>query len=219
MKYNYEEFFDKAYFTVKGHNGWYDETAFALENLWHKEVAEYMIRMMSLNGGRVLDVGCARGNVVYWLNATGIEAFGVDVGRWAVENSWKPDKVKWANVADGLPFEDDFFDCIVSRDALEHIKEEEIDAVVENIGRVLKEGGRAMISVATNRGGKEDRKRSNPATVDPSHILIKSLSWWKEVFEKRRLFRVDTEATFVAMNSDLGYRYGWDILILERCGS
>ena len=213
---NCEEFFGEKYFTVGGWNGWYDETAFRLDNEWHKELAEYLCCFMDMKGSRILDVGCALGNVVYWLNGIGVEAYGVDISRWATERAWISSRVRQADVAVEIPFEENFFDGIVSRDTLEHIPEERIDSAIVNLGRVMKKGGRAFVSVATNRGGKEEKKRSDPGKVDESHVLIRPLTWWRERFERSGFFSIDLDATFMAMNSGLGYKYGWDILILER---
>lgn len=214
--YDYKNYFDESYFTVGGDRGWYDKTAFALENEWHKRFAEYVQTILQIKEGRVLDVGCARGNVVYWLTKMGLDAYGVDVSVWAVENGWVPDKMKQTSITDGVPFDKGFFDFVISRETLEHISETDIVKVIKNIATMLKKNGLLMIEVATNKGGKEDKKKENPLNQDPSHVLIRDLVWWRSIFEDSELFTVDHERTFKAMNSGLGYKYGWDVLIMVR---
>jgi len=216
-QYSYEEYFDQSYFTVGGDRGWYNEWAFALENEWHREFAEYVCGILNMpRVAKVLDLGCARGNVVHWLCAFGYDAYGVDVSRWATEHSWEPHRVKCANIVKGIPFDSDFFDFAVSRETFEHISEKDIRNVISNVASILKTDGLLFFEVATNRSGKEEKKKRDSGNADPSHVLIKSLTWWRELLEDTGLFRIDLERSFNAMHSDMGYRYGWDILILER---
>jgi len=216
MKYNYEDYFDESYFTVGGDRGWYNKEAFALDNLWHRDYVAYICSILNIKNKITLDAGCARGNVVHWLNACEADAYGIDVSSWAVENSWVKEKIFQANIADEIPFGNEFFDIIISREVLEHILENDIRKTVAELGRVLKIGGTFMVGIATNRGGKEDRKKNTPGHVDPSHVLIRSLTWWKTMFESSGFFRINFEKTFNAMNSGFGYKYGWDQLVMER---
>jgi len=216
-KYEYHKYFDESYFNVSGDRGWYNEEAFALENEWHKDYAEYVVSMLSkIKKGKLLDVGCARGNVIYWLRKMGFDAYGIDVSEWAIKNNWVRKKTYCVSVTDCIPCFPEFFDVIISRETLEHIYEKDIYRVIHHLADALKKGGKLFIEVATNRGDKEEKKKSNPDNADPSHVLIKSLTWWKRVFEAEGLFKVDHERSFEAMHSGMGYRYSWDILILER---
>jgi SAM-dependent methyltransferase len=112
------------------------------EDFNHAHIAVQAKRL----GGRVLDFGCGRANVVRLLRADGVEAFGADVFFGGMDwNNGGPDDLIAAGVVrlivDGvLPFEDQAFDTIVSDQVIEHV--EDIGAAVGQMARVLKPGGR-----------------------------------------------------------------------------
>jgi SAM-dependent methyltransferase len=88
--------------------------------------------------GKVLDVGC--GHRPYREIFTGSEYFGVDTPVSYGEGS-SPDA--WAS-AEGLPFADGSFDCMVCTEVLEHLEDPE--RAVEEMARVLKPGGCLILS-------------------------------------------------------------------------
>lgn len=61
---------------------------------------------------RVLEVGCATGIIVKHLNDLGVECYGIDVSKYAIENA-EHENVRLAS-CDDLPFEDGYFDLIFS---------------------------------------------------------------------------------------------------------
>lgn len=80
----------------------------------------------------VLDAGCAMGFLVECLRDQGIEAYGVDVSEYAVQNvhaSVKP--YCWvASITDAFPQK---YDLIVSIEVLEHLSPDDARAAIENI--------------------------------------------------------------------------------------
>lgn len=103
----------------------------------------------SLVGGpalRVLDLGCRTGALTQHY-AKGNEVVGVDVDRGALEQAAKRLGIEtvWADVEEGLPFDDASFDVAVAGELLEHLADPV--AAVENVMRVLKPGGRFVGSV------------------------------------------------------------------------
>ena len=95
----------------------------------------------------LLDVGCDDG---YWslkdAESVGTtKVFGVDVveERLAIANDKGVDAVK-ADITEGLPYEDNYFDVIVSNQVIEHVAN--IDKFCAEIFRLLKSGGYAIVS-------------------------------------------------------------------------
>jgi len=122
--------------------------------------------------GRVLDIGCAYGYIVRRLRSRGIDAYGLDISRYALSKA--PGNVRPYLVhgsADNLPFPDKSFDMVVSFGTLEHLPENVLNHAVKEIIRIANRG---IISITP----AEDPL----ANIDPTHQVIKPLSWWRNLF-------------------------------------
>lgn len=112
-------------------------------------VARDIVRHFGLKAGdRVLDVGCAKGFLVRDLMAVcpGIEAFGLDVSRYALANceSQTVGRLHLGTATD-LPFPDSSFACALSINTIHNLERAEAVQAVREIQRVS--GGRAFIQV------------------------------------------------------------------------
>jgi len=95
-------------------------------------------------GARVLDVGCGVGQVVARLQSAGYEAHGVDVSEPNVSRARQV--TERCQVYDGkkLPYADQFFASAGALNVLEHVEEPE--AFIKELVRVVKIGGRVVLS-------------------------------------------------------------------------
>jgi len=116
-------------------------------------------------GLRVLDVGCSWGFNVISLELKRYTTVGVDlvpeplaVGARVARANGASFKVVCADAA-GLPFPDGTFDAVTMVETLEHVYEEDRPKVVEECRRVLKPGGRLVISTPNYSGLVERVKR------------------------------------------------------------
>jgi len=103
----------------------------------------------SLVGGpglRVLDLGCRTGALTQHY-AEGNDVVGVDVDRVALGQAAERLGIEthWADVEEGLPFDDASFDVVVAGELLEHLADPV--SAVANVRRVLRPGGRFVGSV------------------------------------------------------------------------
>lgn len=103
-------------------------------------------------GGRVLDAGCGNG----FLLAALVEGYGIEP--WGQDNSSTLRAVVETNVPGirfhvgeltTLPYDDRFFDLVVSTDVLEHLDEPE--RALAELMRVTRPGGQCFISVPDGR--------------------------------------------------------------------
>lgn len=96
--------------------------------------------------GKILDVGCGNGNLFTFLPDGKYELFGVDFSENMIAEAKKNCKDKASfSVADAerLPFDDDTFDILVCNASFHHYIHP--NAVLEEMNRVLKIGGRLLI--------------------------------------------------------------------------
>ncbi len=102
-------------------------------------------------GHRVLDLGCGWAYGTWWARSRGCNVAGIDLGldqlRWARHalESGLALGLSQAN-AKALPFGDASFDRAVSVEMMEHVFRPDREAVLSEIARVLKPGGRVAIS-------------------------------------------------------------------------
>ena len=90
----------------------------------YKEKICQKIRNYEPRNVRVLDVGCALGNLLALFDKDGFTTYGLDVSEFAIKEAAKRTKAKLikADVNKGLPFEDNIFNLITGIDVIEHLQ-------------------------------------------------------------------------------------------------
>lgn len=73
-------------------------------------------------GNKVLDIGCAKGFLVKDLRAIGIDARGVDVSQYAIDNA-EPEAKPYLSIAscDDLPYADGSFDAVLAINTIHNL--------------------------------------------------------------------------------------------------
>lgn len=148
-------------------------------------------------GARVLDVGCGTAPFLIYLGQIGCKAYGSDPGNKGPDGLWgNEDGFGAPHVIEirkepmsALSWEDNSFDTVFCISVLEHIESpKELESGIEEMARVLKLGGRliitmdeigvgvrkAMLTIGVfTAGGKFIGyfDREYPATRHPYHIL------------------------------------------------
>ncbi len=108
---------------------------------WEK-VARAMVEHYGIKSGdKILDVGCGKGFQLYDLTRVvpGIEVTGIDISRYAVENSKEEirDRLQVGS-ATALPFPDKHFDFVFSITTLHNLHCYDLDKALREIERVGK---------------------------------------------------------------------------------
>jgi ubiquinone/menaquinone biosynthesis C-methylase UbiE len=115
----------------------------------HESMARYaFVRPQLDKEAVVLDLGCgARRGPAYLAEAVS-EVVGVDVSEEAsafCRKQWPAPRVRYVvGNATALPFEDRYFDVVVSFEVLEHVRDQAL--FLKEIRRVLKQGGVCILS-------------------------------------------------------------------------
>jgi SAM-dependent methyltransferase len=131
---------------------------------------------------RVLDAGCALGILVETLRARGIDAEGIDISSYAIEQVCDPIKpyCRQGSIAEEFP---DGYDLIVSVEVLEHMPPEDGERAIANFCRHTND----VLFSSTPSDHRE-----------PTHVNVQPAEYWAEIFARHGFFRdVDFDASFL----------------------
>ncbi len=188
-----------------------------LKSRSHKEGLERFVSLLECNpNAKLLDIGCGDGSFTKALisristdDATGIDA----------NNGNPPFKFIKQDIDNGLPFKSETFDVITASHVIEHVKD--TDLFVNEIYRVLKPGGYAVIATPNMANGRiilELLRDRQPTEADVSDYLsvrrrFSDKKWWRESWGHlhRRLFTMEGITRLFT-------RYGFKIEHKEREG-
>jgi len=116
---------------------------------WSKMIA-YEISKRCPPCGRVLDIGCYTGSLVWELQKLGFQAIGCDIDPAAVKKGIQLGRNIKLGIVSEHKFEDSFFDAVVCNAVLEHILE--LSSTIQEVGRILKKNGLFFIYVPYCKG-------------------------------------------------------------------
>ncbi|MES2122573.1 MAG: class I SAM-dependent methyltransferase [Chlamydiota bacterium] len=92
-------------------------------------------------GDKILDVGCGKGFLLYDFTKVvpGLEIWGIDVSDYAIANAKEEikDRLQVGNAV-ALPYPDDFFDLVISINALHTLHNYDLENALREIERVGK---------------------------------------------------------------------------------
>ena len=199
------EYFDIEYFKpgIKSN--------YAQEYTWQNEKAKVEHKAAALrdklNPHKVLDIGCAKGFMVRALCELKIDAWGVDISQYAIDNA-EPDykqRLKVCDIRDeALPFSPASFDAIYCDNVLEHVEDEYVDFVLSEISRVLKPLGTAVLQLPVGLG------LVNKPVGEASHVNYSAPAYW---ISKAWKFYLNTDLRR-SMHASYGHQGAYQNLIL-----
>ena len=146
----------------------------------------------TINPSTVLDVGCAMGFLVASLRDLGVQAYGIDVSEFAIDNVREDIKpyCKVCDARDDLP--NGFprrFDLVVNVEMIEHLYEDDADKVIANICSYTN----SVIFSSTDS-----------EINDPTHFNVQPMKYWSKRFSKYKFYRsVEDDMSFVSSQAVL----------------
>ena len=155
---------------------------------WTQVVRDIYSYYKLKSGDKILDVGCAKGFMLYdflKLNPE-LKVYGIDISRYAIANCIKSlkDKLKIGN-AKKLPYSDKYFDLVISINTVHNLEGKEIIEAIHEIQRVTKKNSYIVIDAYSNKKEKDELMNWNLTAK-----TIKHVDDWKKFF-KQINFEVD----------------------------
>jgi len=178
------------------------------------------------NPKNLLDVGCGRGCFVKAARDYGIEAYGFDFSKFAVENPMPGCKKEWLILHDATkpwPWDDESFDMVVALDFWEHIYIDDIEFVYSEMYRVCRKWMFFEIAIVDGYERGYILKKGEPVPIEleanavSGHVTVQPREFWEDFFESRDVFiRRDLEQYFRALVPK-DYLKNWKcIIVLEK---
>jgi ubiquinone/menaquinone biosynthesis C-methylase UbiE len=127
---------------------WEDSSYFGLAARYYAYNQDILLSFLEKEkGSKILDIGCNNGN--FTVKAAEVigtnKIYGIDLNQEALEKaSSKGIEAKYHDVNQKFPFEDSYFDAVISNQVLEHVAD--TDNFFRETYRVLKKGGYAVFS-------------------------------------------------------------------------
>ncbi len=172
INFGYDYFDNKDYFV--GYHGYKYDGRF-------KETAEKIVEHYGLEkGSKVLELGCAKGYLLIEFHKLKMDVYGVDISKYAVDNAHSDikDRLKIGRLAD-MNFKENYFDLVLSKELLPHLKMDELLQVLKETKRISKDNIFHMIQCGRNEKELELMKK-----WDHTHQILMTPTKWVEFFNQ-----------------------------------
>lgn len=135
-----------------GYGGYY------YDGRWRSVARDIVAHYKLGPGARVLDVGCAKGFLVADLLRSGIDAYGLDISRYAVTECPHPEVIGRLHLgtACSLPFPANSFDLVLSINTLHNLPLDGVKQALQEMGRVSR--GHMFVQVDSYRTAEEQAR-------------------------------------------------------------
>lgn len=174
--------FDKEFFDGERKFGY---GGFSYNPMYWSEVVKDFCDYYHLNkNSKILDVGCAKGFMLYDFHKLNLnlDLYGIDISKYAIDNCVPEvkNKLQVAN-AIKLPFEDNFFDLVISINTIHNLNKVECATALKEISRVSKKN--AFLTVDAYRNN-EEKQRMDAWNLTAKTIM--SVDDWIKFFDKNQ---------------------------------
>jgi len=149
---------------------------------WANVVKDFVEYYKIKPDAKILDVGCAKGYMVYDFKRQypGLEMHGVDISEYAIKNCHPEVKDNLqVGKAESLKFEDNYFDLVISINTVHNLELKDCVNSIKEISRVSK--GNSFITVDAYNSD-EEKERMFKWNLTAKTIM--STNDWKDTFKK-----------------------------------
>lgn len=126
--------------------------------------------LCDIGKGKVLDIGCGKGEFLFKMRCLGWEVEGVDFDPLAAEYCYVKYGIKvHVNNVEGVNYSNNFFDAIVMKHVIEHVLDP--ISLIRECRRILKPGGRLVIITPNINSFGHHRFKNNWRGLEPPRHL------------------------------------------------
>jgi ubiquinone/menaquinone biosynthesis C-methylase UbiE len=165
----------------------------------HPDMPRIINYLKEKRAKRILDLGCGTGRHLVLFANEGFEIYGLDSAPEGIEiaKDWLAEKSLSCELIvhqmeEKFPYQDSFFDAVISIQAMHHNIIEKIKFTINEIERVLKPGGLLFITVPTferfNRKNRWNLKKVEKGTFVP--LLGPEKGLFHHFFTEREIYKV-----------------------------
>ena len=181
--------FGKSYFDGDrkyGYGGYF------YDGRWKSVVRKFIKYYKLKKKDKILDIGCAKGFLVKDFIDKGIDAYGLDISKYALSQAPKKIKKKiFLGNATRLPFNDNTFKLVISINTLHNLDKNEFKSALKEINRVSNKF--SFIQIDAYKNENEKKLFLNWVLTAKTHMFTKE---WDE-FLKKQNYKGDYFWTFV----------------------
>lgn len=160
-----------------GYGGYHYDPRF-----WENVIPDFVSYYGLSKGSKILDVGCAKGFMLYDFKRLypEIQGYGIDISEYAITHA-KDEIREFVQVSDAraLPFKDNSFDLVISITTLHNLNKEDLKTALQEIMRVSKKD--AFITLDAYRN--EEEKLAMEAW-NLTALTMMSTQEWKHFFNE-----------------------------------
>ena len=150
----------------------------------------------------MLDAGTGNGALVRLMRAHGKNAYGIELSAAVLEQEC-PDLLGKgfveAGILTNLPYADNAFDLVFSADVLEHVHEDEVEAVIKELVRV----SRRHLFLSISLKGHTKATAGNDAEAH-RHTMLRPRAWWHDAFRRNGAV-VNEDMLWAMQEKDFSY--------------
>lgn len=207
----------------KGKSGYEN---FSIDWGWNGKLVHCLNEAMPLRNKRILDLGCAYGQVVAALLKNGYNAWGCDLSDYAIEAGIKQypqmkDKIRQCSGHDLSCYKEETFDFIYSQQVFEHIPADVCDALAKETYRVARPRAIMWVGLVLDISSDFQPQGYNPEDPDKTHINLRPKIWWDEKMTKagwkiEKAFDKKFRGTTAPNGYSFFNEYGWHSICYSK---
>ena len=180
------EYVQREYWTTGKISGYKN---FHIDWHWNDRLVDALEQVYDFQNKRILDLGCAYGQVVASMIKREYDAFGIDLSDFAIAEGHKeysPLKAKTiqGSIHDLKSYASKSFNFLYSNQVFEHVPSDVCSQLAIETFRVAQPGAILWSGLVLDMGNKFQPEGFNPEDPDKTHINIRPKIWWNDIFTK-----------------------------------